>query len=221
VSRAGRADRADRADKGGKAGKAGLKVERLQELIRRDVAEMLTTGLRDPRLRLASVTGVKLSPDLRHASVQVSCLGSDADKRTFMRGLDSARGRIQSVIAKHLRTRVTPRLAFHYDDGIERSVRMSKLIEQARAEDRAAQRARGEDPEAAGVGSPEADAQAPATVGAGSAAPAPDLVADLAPAGRAVDADESDDDFDDERAEGDDDFGDDLDGDEDLDDEAE
>lgn len=125
---------------------ASLKIERLQKLILHDVQEILSQGLRDPRLRFGSVTSVKLSEDLRHAKVFVSCLGGEADRRTFMRGLDSARGRVQSIVAKHLKTRVTPRLAFEYDEGVERSIRIGKLIDRARAEDDAARIARGDAP---------------------------------------------------------------------------
>ena len=123
-----------------------VKIERLQKLILHDVQEIVAHGLRDPRIKLGTVTKVKLADDMRHAKVFVSCLGTDADKRTFLRGLESARGRIQSTVARHLQTRVTPKLAFEYDEGIERSIRMSSLIDQAIAEDDAARAARGEPP---------------------------------------------------------------------------
>ena len=58
------------------AKKATIKIERLQEIVRRDVAKVLATELRDPRLRFGCVTKVKLSGDLRHAVVSVSCLGA-------------------------------------------------------------------------------------------------------------------------------------------------
>ena len=121
-----------------------IKIERLQKRILEDVAQITFQELRDPRLKFGSVTQVKLSEDLRHARVSVSCLGDEADRRTFMRALDSARGKIQAMVAGRLKTRITPHLAFHFDEGVERSVRMSELIEKARAEDRAAQAARGE-----------------------------------------------------------------------------
>ncbi len=121
-----------------------VKIQRLQKLILHDVQEIVAQRLRDPRLKFGSVTQVKLADDLRHAKVFVSCMGTAADKRTYMRGLDSAKGKIQSIVAKHLKTRVTPKLSFAYDEGIERSIRVSALITQALAEDREAQVARGE-----------------------------------------------------------------------------
>ena len=126
--------------------KSNVKVERLQKLILHDVQEIVAFQLRDPRLKFGSVTQVKLAEDLRHAKIYVSCLGTEADKRTYMRGLESAKGKIQSIVAKHLTTRVTPRLAFVYDDGVERSIRVSEIINKALAEDDVSRVARGEVP---------------------------------------------------------------------------
>lgn len=123
-----------------------IKIEKLQKKILEDVAEITFQKLRDPRLRFGSVTKVSLSEDLRHAKVFVSCLGSEADRRSFLRALESARGRIQSIVAKRLRTRVTPQLSFHYDEGIERSIRIAELIRKARDEDEARRVERGEAP---------------------------------------------------------------------------
>jgi len=125
---------------------ASVKIQRLQKLVLRDVQRIITQELRDPRLRFGSVTQVRLAEDLRHAKIYVSCLGSEADRRTFLRGLESARGKIQSIVASHLKTRVTPKLAFEYDEGIERSIKMSQLIDRALTEDDEARVARGEAP---------------------------------------------------------------------------
>jgi ribosome-binding factor A len=123
-----------------------VKIARLQKLILHDVQEIVAFQLRDPRLKFGSITKVKLSDDLRHAKVSVSCMGDEADRRTYLRGLESARGKIQAIVAKHLKTRVTPVLAFEYDEGVERSIRMSALIDKAVAEDDEARAARGEAP---------------------------------------------------------------------------
>ena len=121
-----------------------IKIERLQKKILEDVAEITFQQLRDPRLRFGSVTQVKLSDDLRHAKVFVSCLGSEADRRTFMRALDSARGKIQAMVAGRLKTRVTPQLSFEFDEGLARAIRVSKIIDDAIAEDDKNRAARGE-----------------------------------------------------------------------------
>jgi ribosome-binding factor A len=124
--------------------KGNIRIERLQEIVKRDIAGMLATEMRDPRLRFGSVLKVELTGDLRHAKVYVSCLGSEADRRTFMRGLRSARYPLQARVASHLRTRATPRLSFVYDEGLERSIELGKTLQRALSEDREAQIARGE-----------------------------------------------------------------------------
>jgi len=134
-----------------------IRIERLQKVILQDAAEIISHKLRDPRLKFGSVTRVKLAEDLRHATIFVSCLGDEADRRTYMRALESARGRIQSMVAKHLKTRVTPSLAFSYDESVERSIRMSQLIDKARAEDEAARAARGDSAAPGGEASERSD----------------------------------------------------------------
>ncbi len=120
-----------------------IKIERLQKKIQDDLAELIFQRLSDPRLRFGSVTGVKLSGDYRHAKVFVSCLGSEADRRTFLRALDAAKGLLQGEIGRRLQTRVTPLLAFEYDPSVERSVAISQLIDKAVAQDDEIRRARG------------------------------------------------------------------------------
>ncbi len=149
---------------------AKVRIQRLQELIRRDVAEIITTKLRDPRIKFGTVTRVKLTPDLKYAKIFVSCLGEEADQRTFLKGLESARGRMQKYVGRHMRTRQTPQLVFAYDDGIEKSIRMSKMIDDALEEDRVAQIARGEVDDAAGDGDDNSSAPAE-TDGSASEAP--------------------------------------------------
>ena len=121
-----------------------IKIERLQRRILQDVAEITFQQLRDPRLRFGSITHVKLADDLRHAKIYVSCLGTEADQRTFMRALDSARGKIQAMVAGRLKTRITPQLSFAFDEGVERSIRVSRIIDEAIAEDDKNRAARGE-----------------------------------------------------------------------------
>jgi len=65
--------------------------ERVSELIRQAVGAFLTGAVRDPRIGFVTVTGVDVSPDLSHANVRVSVMGSDEEKATSLEGLASAR----------------------------------------------------------------------------------------------------------------------------------
>ena len=103
--------------------------ERISKLIQREISGLLEREVSDPRLsRLISVTEVRLSPDLRHAKVFVSTLGSEINKEDMLAGFNKASGFLRTELALHLKLRYTPQLSFHYDDSIERGARLLKLI---------------------------------------------------------------------------------------------
>jgi ribosome-binding factor A len=113
------------------------RIKRIESRIRQDIAELLLGELKDPRMRgLISITRVEVTRDLAQAKVFYSVLGSDTDLRTAQRFLDDARGYIQSRVAKQLEIRTAPRLAFRFDDSIEKQAAISKLIDEAVASDR-------------------------------------------------------------------------------------
>jgi ribosome-binding factor A len=91
--------------------------------------------LRDPRIGFVTVTGVETSPDLRHAQVYVSVLGSEAKREKTLAGLEAAHGVLQARIARELRLKRTPQLTFEYDPSVERGVRMSRLIDELAPDD--------------------------------------------------------------------------------------
>lgn len=105
------------------------KGERTSKLIQRQISELLEREVNDPRLsRLISVTEVTLSPDLKHAKIFVSTLGSEINKEDMLEGFNDASGFLRKELAAHLKLRHTPQLSFHYDDSIERGARLLKLI---------------------------------------------------------------------------------------------
>ncbi len=103
--------------------------ERTSKLIQREISELLERQVNDPRLsKLISVTEVTLSPDLKHAKIFVSTLGSKIDKEDMLASLNNASGFLRKELASHLKLKHTPQLSFHYDDSIERGARLLKLI---------------------------------------------------------------------------------------------
>jgi ribosome-binding factor A len=110
------------------------RMRRVNESVRQVLAEAVPE-LKDPRIGLVTVTGVDTAPDLRHAVVFVSVLGSEKKKRATMIGLDAAHGVLQARLARQLRMKRTPQLTFEYDQSVERGVRMSQLIDELAPED--------------------------------------------------------------------------------------
>ena len=108
-------------------------MRRVNESVRAVVAE--TVGqLKDPRIGMVTVTGVKITPDLREGIVFVSVLGGTRRRDATLRGLESAHGVVQARVARELGLKRTPQLTFEYDPTVERGVRMTKLIDELASE---------------------------------------------------------------------------------------
>lgn len=103
--------------------------ERTCKLIQREISGLLEREVNDPRLsKFVSVTEVTLSPDLKHAKVYVSTLGTEMNKEDLLAGFNNASGFLRKELAAHLRLKQIPQLSFYYDDSIERGARLLKLI---------------------------------------------------------------------------------------------
>lgn len=109
--------------------------ERLASQIQRELAQLIQTGLKDPGLVMPSVLGVEVSHDLAHARVYFSVLDPE-NAAACLEALDRARGFLQREVGKRLKTRVTPKLSFVYDDTDIRGRQLSDLIDSAIASDR-------------------------------------------------------------------------------------
>ena len=113
---------------------AGSRMRRINEVLREVVGAAVSTELSDPRIGFVTVTSVETSPDLRTAKVFVSVLGSEEEREATLAGLRSSHGVLQSRIAAETRMKRTPTLTFHYDDTIEKGVRISELLEEGEEE---------------------------------------------------------------------------------------
>jgi len=89
----------------------------------------------DPRVKLASVTEVDVTTDLKRAIVKVSVLGDDQQREEAIEGLRHARGFLRTELSHRLRTRVTPELVFELDRGAEHSQKISDLLESLHGRD--------------------------------------------------------------------------------------
>ena len=114
------------------------RMRRVNESVRQVLSEGLLE-LKDPRIGFVTVTGVETSPDLRHAKVYVSVLGSEKKRNASMLGLDAAHGVLQAKLSRELRMKRTPQLSFEYDHAVEHGVRLSQLIDELAPEPDAAE----------------------------------------------------------------------------------
>jgi ribosome-binding factor A len=105
--------------------------ERLSEEIREDVARIVGQ-LKDPRIGFVTVTRVELTPDLRTAHVHVGILGGGPDREKALVGLRQAAGFVRRELGRRLHVRHTPEIAFHYDEGLDATERVARLLEEVR-----------------------------------------------------------------------------------------
>ena len=104
--------------------------DRLSHVVRDVVSDAIANRVSDPRISaLTSVTRVEMSPDLKIADVHVSVMGSDADARTTLRGLTSARGMIQTRLARQLNIRQCPMIRFRLDNAFKGGLETLRQIE--------------------------------------------------------------------------------------------
>jgi ribosome-binding factor A len=105
-------------------------VERVAELIKREVSQMLLSGIKDDRVGsgLVSVTDVQLAGDLQHAKIFVSIYGTSEAKAETMAGLKSATGFVRSELGQRIRLRRTPEVVFLEDSSLERGDKVLSLL---------------------------------------------------------------------------------------------
>ena len=104
--------------------------ERVGDQIRMEIADILMTKVKDPRIGFATVTAVDVSDDLRNAKVFISVMGTDAAKS--FQGLENARSFIRSELGRRLKLRFVPELTFHEDHTAEEAAKIFKLMEKVK-----------------------------------------------------------------------------------------
>ena len=103
--------------------------ERLGEALREEIASIIEGELGDPRIGLATVTEVRLSPDGKAAHVLVAVLGDEAEAGRTLEGLTAARNYIRHEAGERLRLRHAPELHFELDKSEEYGARIDQLLE--------------------------------------------------------------------------------------------
>ena len=109
---------------------------RVAEEFRQELSNLLARGLKDPRITaFVTVTGAKMSPDLRDVAVYVSIHGEEAERNRTLEGLHAAAAFLQREVSRYLRLRHTPHLRFVYDESVERDDRIERLLREAKSAD--------------------------------------------------------------------------------------
>ena len=105
------------------------RTERVDDILRSELSMLILRELHDPRVRLATVSEVHVTPDLRRTRVMVSVMGEQSTRQHAVDALQHAAGFLRKQLASRLNMRVTPELIFELDRGAEHSVHIASLLE--------------------------------------------------------------------------------------------
>ena len=108
--------------------KSSGRPQKLGDLIQRELSELVSRELRDPRVGMLTITSVDVSPDLSHAKVFFTLLQKEKLEDT-LRGLKRSAGFLRSQLAKRIKLYTTPELRFVYDESVEGGDHLSRLID--------------------------------------------------------------------------------------------
>ncbi len=103
--------------------------QRVSDLLRQEIADIIMRKVKDPRLGFVTVTGVDLTDDLKVARVYISCL-KDEEKEASLEILNAAKGFIRGEVAKRIRMKVLPSLEFRFDESVGYGDRIDKLLKE-------------------------------------------------------------------------------------------
>ena len=106
------------------------RLARVAEVVREVAAETILFELQDPRVKNVTVTRAEVAADLQHAKVYVSVMGTPREQDLCMHGLKHAAGFIQSKLGSRMKTRFTPTLRFVLDEGVKKSLEITRILKQ-------------------------------------------------------------------------------------------
>lgn len=111
------------------------RINRISEEVRRVISGIIQNDIKDPRISpITSVSHVEVTRDLSFAKIFISILGNEEEKQSTIEGLESAKGYIKKELGREVKLRAMPELIFILDDSIERSMEMTKLINEVNHE---------------------------------------------------------------------------------------
>jgi len=130
----------------------GSRASRVGDQIQAELASLLTRDVHDPGIGFLTITRVKVSPDLQQARVYYTTIGDDKAKRESARALGRATPFLRRQVGQRLQLKRVPELTFFYDQSIEHSDRIERILQELETE-RAARPDTGDDT----IGPPDDD----------------------------------------------------------------
>lgn len=114
---------------------SNVRANRVAEQIKKELGDIVTRKLKDPRIGFLTITDVEVTGDLQQATVFVSVLGDEVNKEETLIGLSKAKGFIRSEIGRRIRLRKTPELSFEFDEAHAYGTRIDSILKELDEED--------------------------------------------------------------------------------------
>ncbi len=105
------------------------RTDRVSELIRREISDIIANDVRDERIGMVSVSGAEVSRDLKNATVYVTVLGDETDVDISVKALNNAAQYIRSCLSERVELRYIPVIKFLFDNSIISGMRMDKILD--------------------------------------------------------------------------------------------
>jgi ribosome-binding factor A len=106
----------------------GKRSERVADLVRKEISEMLVRTIKDPRIGFVTITRVTVTDDCRSARIYYSVVGPPDEREQSLEGLNSAKGYIRRELGHRMKLKYTPEIVFQFDPSVEYAVHMGELI---------------------------------------------------------------------------------------------
>ncbi|WP_295163690.1 30S ribosome-binding factor RbfA [Selenomonas sp. F0473] len=106
-----------------------VRVEKVRELMKQEISDIILHDLKDPRIGFVTVTSVSCTEDLREAKIYVSVMGDEQSVRDTLAGLGRALGFVRREIGRRIRLRFTPEISFALDTSLEYSDRIRRILD--------------------------------------------------------------------------------------------
>lgn len=113
-----------------------LRANRVGEQMKKELGEIISRKIKDPRIGFVTVTDVRVSGDLQIAKVYISVLGDEEKRENTLKGLAKAKGYIRSEIGQRIRLRKTPEILFEFDESVDYGNRIETLIHEINQENK-------------------------------------------------------------------------------------
>lgn len=113
----------------------GHRVNRVGEQMKKEIGDIISRKIKDPRVGFVTVTDVEVTGDLQQAKVYISVLGDEQQREDTLKGLAKAKGFIRTEIGQRIRLRKTPELIFEFDETMAYGNRINSLIHELRRDE--------------------------------------------------------------------------------------